>query len=87
MRMRFPFASPRGRLSCTWSAIARLIRVAMLSVAALIREGVEFLLRGAPEGGEAGRRQRALAAAGRFRSDRTDLATEHDRYLDDAFSR
>ena len=42
-------------------------------------------MRATPEG-EADRRQRALRVAGRFRSDRTDLATEHDRYLDDAFT-
>lgn len=32
------------------------------------------------------RRRRALAAAGRFRSGLTDLSTEHDKYLDDAYA-
>ncbi len=58
-----------------------------VSLAALIRQAVELLVRREPHDGEAGRRQRALAAAGRFRSDSTDLASEHDRYLGDAFSR
>jgi hypothetical protein len=32
-------------------------------------------------------KRRALAAIGRFRSDVTDLAAEHDRYLDEEFGR
>lgn len=32
------------------------------------------------------RRKRAIAAAGRFRSGLSDLSSNHDRYLDDAFS-
>jgi hypothetical protein len=32
------------------------------------------------------RRKRAIAAAGRFRSDLTDLAANHDRYLEDAYA-
>jgi Arc/MetJ-type ribon-helix-helix transcriptional regulator len=35
---------------------------------------------------EAERRRRALAAIGRFRSRVTDLSTEHDKYLDDAYA-
>ena len=30
-------------------------------------------------------KRRAIAAIGRFRSDVTDLAREHDRYLEEAF--
>ena len=32
------------------------------------------------------RRRRAIAAAGRFRSGGPDLSTDHDRYLEDAYS-
>ncbi|HYO13319.1 MAG TPA: ribbon-helix-helix protein, CopG family [Thermoanaerobaculia bacterium] len=32
-------------------------------------------------------KRRALAAIGRFRSEETDLAAEHDRYLDEDFGR
>lgn len=39
-----------------------------------------------PEGREELKR-RALSAIGRFRSDVTDLAAEHDRYLDEEFGR
>jgi hypothetical protein len=57
-----------------------------VSVAELIRRGVDMILEadGRPEQGEMLRR--AAAAAGRFRSSKTDIATEHDRYLDRAFS-
>ena len=32
------------------------------------------------------RRKRAIAAAGRFRSDVTDLSTRHDEYLEEAYA-
>jgi hypothetical protein len=32
------------------------------------------------------RRRRALAAAGRFRSGKSDISINHDKYLEDAFS-
>lgn len=35
---------------------------------------------------KAERRKRALAVVGRFRSDVTDLSTEHDKYLDEAYT-
>jgi len=35
---------------------------------------------------KAERRRRAIAAAGRFRSGATDLSTDHDKYLDDAYA-
>jgi hypothetical protein len=51
------------------------------SVAELIRQSVDNLVRsqGLVEAKE--RRRRAIAAAGRFRSGQTDLSVEHDRYL------
>lgn len=79
----------RTQVQFTEAQMRKLKRLAAergVSVAALIREAIDLLVRGAPEG-EADRRQRALRAAGRFRSGRTDLATEHDRYLDDTFTR
>jgi 16S rRNA U516 pseudouridylate synthase RsuA-like enzyme len=57
-----------------------------VSVAELIRRGVNMIL-------EADRRpdreemlRRAAAAAGRFRSSKKDISVDHDRYLDQAFS-
>lgn len=57
-----------------------------VSVAALIREGVELLVRAAERPDDKRQRERALAVAGRFRSGRADLAAEHDRYLEDAYA-
>ena len=57
-----------------------------VSIAELIRQGVDRILEayGRPERGEV--LERAAAAAGRFRSGETDVATDHDRYLHRAFS-
>ena len=56
-----------------------------VSVADLIRQGVDMLLEayGQPDRDEM--LKRAAAAAGRFRSSEKDTATEHDRYLNRAF--
>jgi len=57
-----------------------------VSIAELIRQGVDRILEayGRPERGEM--LQRAAAAAGRFRSGETSVAKDHDRHLDRAFS-
>jgi hypothetical protein len=58
------------------------------SLASLIRRAVDRFLHGAGEGGgHEETKRRALAAVGRFRSGVTDLATGHDRYLDDTYGR
>jgi Arc/MetJ-type ribon-helix-helix transcriptional regulator len=56
-----------------------------ISVSELVRQAVENMLR--PAGGPTPeeRKQRALAAVGRFHSGQTDLSTNHDQYLADAF--
>jgi len=54
------------------------------SVAALIREGVDYLIQQAGSIDVAERRRRAIAAAGRFRSGRSDVSMEHDRQLAEA---
>lgn len=56
------------------------------SVASLVREGVDLLVQAAATPDPEQRRQRARAVAGRFRSKVSDLATEHDRYLRDAYA-
>lgn len=53
-------------------------------LAALIREGADLVIRSGGKMDEAERRRRAMAAAGRFHSGRTDLAREHDRHLAEA---
>jgi predicted DNA-binding ribbon-helix-helix protein len=57
-----------------------------VSVAELIRQAVDEQLRAAGTIDPEERKRRALAAAGRFHSGLTDLSTEHDRYLAEAFS-
>lgn len=57
------------------------------SLADLIRSSVDALLAASEGSDDDVRRQRALAAVGRFRSGAADLATAHDRHLADAFDR
>lgn len=51
------------------------------SVAELIRQSVDQLVRSAGVVDVEERRRRAIAAAGRFSSGHNDLSTDHDRYL------
>ena len=55
------------------------------SVAALIRRSVDALLQEAAGVDRVERRRRALAAAGRFHSGKTDISTKHDDYLTEAY--
>jgi metal-responsive CopG/Arc/MetJ family transcriptional regulator len=55
------------------------------SVSELIRDRLDDILRDRTQGDREEFKRRAIAAIGRFRSDVTDLAREHDRYLDEAF--
>ena len=57
-----------------------------VSMAAVIRQGVDLLLRSAETAvTDDVRATRAIAAAGRFRSGGGDGAVEHDRHLRDAY--
>lgn len=62
--------------------LKRLAAQRQVSMATLVREAVDQLL-SADE--RAARWERALAAVGRFRSDGSDVSTNHDGYLDDAY--
>jgi Arc/MetJ-type ribon-helix-helix transcriptional regulator len=55
------------------------------SMAELIRQAVDILLRSSGEIDQEERKRRAIAAAGRFHSGHGDLSTEHDRYLSEAY--
>jgi len=55
------------------------------SVAELIRNSVDIMLKVNASLDEDEKRRRALAAAGRFHAGDTDLAEAHDRYLEQAF--
>lgn len=63
------------------AALKRLAARRGVSISELVRQGVDVILRGPQAEQERLRRERARAAAGRFRSGLGDLATAHDRYL------
>jgi hypothetical protein len=74
----------RTQIQLTEEQSQELKRLAVkrrVSVAELIREAAENLLRASSTPGRGDTRARALAAAGRFRSGSKDLSTEHDRHL------
>lgn len=52
-----------------------------VSVAELIRRCIDTYIHSANQPTPEERRQRALAIAGRFKADITDLSTNHDTYL------
>ena len=66
-------------------AIKTLAMKRNTSVAELIRRSVDELLQEAVGTDIAERRRRALAAAGRFHSGKTDISTNHDDYLAEAY--
>ena len=67
------------------SLLKRLATARGVSVAELVRNGVDLLLDAAQHAPETDRARRALAVAGRFRSGRNDVARHHDRYLGAAY--
>lgn len=67
-------------------AIKKIARARHLSVAELIRQAVDNLIKASTVIDVEERRKRALDAAGRFRSGLRDLSTEHDKYLEEAFA-
>lgn len=64
-------------------ALQRLAAQRGRSVPELLQESVNALLRSPTDREEI--KRRAIAAIGSFRADVTDLATEHDRYLEEAY--
>jgi Arc/MetJ-type ribon-helix-helix transcriptional regulator len=62
-------------------ALKRLAAKKRVSMAELIRVGVNKLLHSVETVSLEERRQRAIAIAGRFRSGRLDLSTKHDEHL------
>jgi predicted transcriptional regulator len=67
-------------------AVKKIARARHLSVAELIRQAVDNLIKASTVIDVEERRKRAIDAAGRFRSGLRDLSTEHDKYLEEAFS-
>ncbi len=56
-----------------------------VSLATLVRRGVDVVLESSGEITDSERRKRAILAAGKFRSGRSDLSAEHDKHIAEAF--
>ena len=67
--------------------LKNLASIRQVSVAELIRQSVDTLIRSSREIDAEERRRRAIAAAGRFRSGASDISAKHDEYLVEAFQR
>ncbi len=65
--------------------LKNLASMRQVSVAELIRQSVDALIRSSREIDAKERRRRAIAAAGRFHSGASDISTKHDEYLEEAF--
>ncbi|MCK6480074.1 MAG: CopG family transcriptional regulator [Planctomycetes bacterium] len=68
-------------------ALRRMAAAEGRSVADLVRESVDALVRARSRRSRAEVRERARGAAGRFRSGHGDLSADHDRYLREEFGR
>lgn len=68
------------------NSLKRLANKLHVSLAELVREGVDTILRTSGEVTSEERKRRAIAAAGRFRSGIRDLSAKHDAHLVKAFS-
>lgn len=66
-------------------SIRSLAKERRVSMAEIIRQSIEAYLKMAPGVDMAERKRRAIAIAGRFRSNVPDLGTNHDRYLTEAY--
>lgn len=63
------------------SALKRLAASKQISIAELIRQGVDTVLRSNTSIDLDEKRRRAIAVAGRFRSGQRDISEKHDKYL------
>jgi hypothetical protein len=80
----------RTQIQLTEEQIRSLREVAAVegrSMADLVRDAVRAHLRGHRRGDREALKRRSLASLGRFHSGAPDLASAHDRHLDDAFAR
>ena len=66
--------------------IKRLAAEKNVSIAELIRQSVELLLKSPSLMDREGQTARAKAAAEKHRSDRTDVSRNHDSYLEEVYS-
>ena len=66
-------------------AIKRMAAAQGMSMAEVIRRAVDEVIITSPAGDSKERHQRALAIAGKFRSGKRDISSNHDRYLAEAY--
>jgi hypothetical protein len=66
-------------------ALKKLASRKHVSVAELIRKGVDTILKSDIEVSEEELRQRALSVAGKFKSGTNDLSANHDEYLAESY--
>lgn len=67
------------------TALKKLASKRRVSIAELVRQGVDSVLESDIEASDEERRQRALSVVGKFKSGRKDLSTNHDKYLAESF--
>lgn len=80
----------RTQTQLTEEQVAALKEIAVergVSVAELIRRGVDMVVATREAPGLAERRRRALATVGRFSDEASDVARLHDDYFDEAVDR
>jgi len=66
-------------------ALRELSRRENISIAKLIRRSLDRFLNSSMIIDDEERRIRAIKAVGRFRSGKSDISVNHDRYLDDSY--
>jgi hypothetical protein len=69
------------------NALKKLALSRHLSIAELIRQAVDNILKSNTAIDMEERKKRAIEAAGKFSSGKRDIAREHDKYLTEAFSK
>ena len=67
-----------------YEALKRLSRSMKVSMAELIRQGVDRILKSSAYVSDEERSERALAIAGRFHSGKSDISRKHDKYVAEA---
>lgn len=67
--------------------LRRLAHAQRVSLAELVRRGVDLMLRSGGVGSTDELRARAAAVSGRFHSGHSDLSTAHDNHLPGAYAR
>jgi len=80
----------RTQIQLTGDQAKALKKIALsrhLSVAEIIRQAVDNLIRSSTVIDIQERRKRALDVVGKFRSGKRDISREHDKYLTEVFSK